>query len=159
MEPTSRAKKRTGFHIGRTSNHYSQRISIYKCNGYGSLHTRSGVLSMRPCSNATPRSMCTTSAVSWSIRIFMEWRSPSPTMYPTWTHENNRQHAVFLVVIQDNEVSCILTTKRNYHWACCHTSCVSKSTLEPISGQQESLEKEVVHYRPGYLKERGGKEV
>jgi hypothetical protein len=32
--------------------------------GSGSSHTRSGVLSMRPCSNATPRSMCTTSAVS-----------------------------------------------------------------------------------------------
>lgn len=42
--------------------------------------TRSGVFSINPCSNATPRSMCTTSAVAWSIKMFMECRSPRPTM-------------------------------------------------------------------------------
>lgn len=44
------------------------------------MQTRSGVLSIRPCSNATPKSMWTTSAVAWSIRIFIACLSPSPTM-------------------------------------------------------------------------------
>lgn len=53
--------------------------------------TVSGVGKMRPCSNATPRSMWTSSAVRQSIRMFCTWRSPSPRMYPTGqrTHTDN----------------------------------------------------------------------
>lgn len=72
------------FYKGRTGSWYSQKFRNIKCDVPS--HTRSGVLSIRPCSNATPRSMCTTSAVSWSMRIFTEWRSPRPTIYPTWIH-------------------------------------------------------------------------
>lgn len=48
----------------------------------------------------------------------------------------------------------LLINYKDYHWACCHTSCVSKSTLEPICRLQESLKEEVVHHRPGITGQR-----
>jgi len=45
--------------------------------------TVSGVFKHLPCSNATPRSMWIISALVLSSRMLDEWRSPSPTTYPT----------------------------------------------------------------------------
>ena len=44
--------------------------------------TSSGVLRKRPCSKATPRSMCTTSAERLSMRMLFKCLSPKPMMYP-----------------------------------------------------------------------------
>jgi hypothetical protein len=62
--------------IGKYIN-YDFHLPLVSLNG-----TISGVLSVFPCSKATPKSMCTNSAVHLSIRMLWECLSPSPTMYP-----------------------------------------------------------------------------
>jgi hypothetical protein len=89
--------------------------------------------------------------VSWSRRTFMEWRSPRPTIYPTWTHKVNNI-AFPSSGYRPRQMTSVIC--HYYHWACCHTSCVCKSALEPVCRLQESLKKEVVHHRPGHCRTR-----
>ena len=78
--------------------------------------TTSGVLNVFPCSKATPKSICTNSAVALSINIFCACLSPSPTIYP-----------IFWPLLFKN-----MTVTHTHYRITCYTSCISQSLFKPF---------------------------